>query len=196
MSLAADLTCSKSFSPNKPNPASASIDTLPTEDSAAHHQRRGPQGGRRGGARDSRHRARRGRHRGGASSAAAGCSTSAPAPAAGWACWTPPRCPPTFSVPPEMVQGIIAGGEAALSRATEATEDDPAAGARDLPARGFTAARRAGGHRRQRPHALRAGRRRRSPAPGRGHHGDQLHAGFRAGARGRISPSRRWSGRR
>ncbi|HYW45702.1 MAG TPA: N-acetylmuramic acid 6-phosphate etherase [Bryobacteraceae bacterium] len=48
------------------------------------------------------------------------------------------ECPPTFSVPPEMVQGIMAGGEAALSRATEATEDDPATGARDLLARGFT----------------------------------------------------------
>jgi N-acetylmuramic acid 6-phosphate etherase len=33
----------------------------------------------------------------------------------------------------------MAGGEAALSRATEATEDDPAIGARDLLARGFTA---------------------------------------------------------
>jgi N-acetylmuramic acid 6-phosphate etherase len=49
------------------------------------------------------------------------------------------ECPPTFSVPPEMVQGIIAGGPAALSRATEATEDDPAIGARDLMDRGFTA---------------------------------------------------------
>jgi N-acetylmuramic acid 6-phosphate etherase len=49
------------------------------------------------------------------------------------------ECPPTFSVPPEMVQGIIAGGPAALSRATEATEDDPAIGARDLIERGFTA---------------------------------------------------------
>jgi N-acetylmuramic acid 6-phosphate etherase len=49
------------------------------------------------------------------------------------------ECPPTFSVPPEMVQGIIAGGPAALSRATEATEDDPAMGARDLTERGFTA---------------------------------------------------------
>ena len=49
------------------------------------------------------------------------------------------ECPPTFSVPPEMVQGIIAGGPAALSRATEATEDDPAIGARDLLERGFTA---------------------------------------------------------
>jgi N-acetylmuramic acid 6-phosphate etherase len=49
------------------------------------------------------------------------------------------ECPPTFSVPPEMVQGIIAGGPAALSRATEVTEDDPAMGARDLTERGFTA---------------------------------------------------------
>ena len=47
--------------------------------------------------------------------------------------------PPTFSAPPEMVQGIIAGGESALSRATEASEDDPTLGARDLLARGFTA---------------------------------------------------------
>jgi N-acetylmuramic acid 6-phosphate etherase len=49
------------------------------------------------------------------------------------------ECPPTFGVSPEMVQGIIAGGEAALSRATETTEDDPAIGARDLTTRGFTA---------------------------------------------------------
>ena len=47
--------------------------------------------------------------------------------------------PPTFSAPPDMVQGIMAGGEAALSRATETTEDDPAIGVRDLTARGFTA---------------------------------------------------------
>jgi N-acetylmuramic acid 6-phosphate etherase len=46
--------------------------------------------------------------------------------------------PPTFSAP-NMVQGIMAGGEAALSRATETTEDDPAIGVRDLSARGFTA---------------------------------------------------------
>jgi N-acetylmuramic acid 6-phosphate etherase len=47
------------------------------------------------------------------------------------------ECPPTFNVPADMVQGIIAGGEAALSKATETTEDDPAIGARDLQARGF-----------------------------------------------------------
>jgi N-acetylmuramic acid 6-phosphate etherase len=47
--------------------------------------------------------------------------------------------PPTFSASPAMVQAIIAGGEAALSRATETTEDDPAIGVRDLLSRGFTA---------------------------------------------------------
>jgi N-acetylmuramic acid 6-phosphate etherase len=47
------------------------------------------------------------------------------------------ECPPTFSVPPDLIQGIIAGGEAALSRATEASEDDPQAGMRDLADRGF-----------------------------------------------------------
>ncbi len=50
------------------------------------------------------------------------------------------ECPPTFGVSPDLVQGIIAGGESALSHATEATEDDPAIGARDLLAHGFTAA--------------------------------------------------------
>jgi N-acetylmuramic acid 6-phosphate etherase len=49
------------------------------------------------------------------------------------------ECRPTFNVRQELVQGIIAGGEAALTRATEASEDDPAAGARDLRQRGFTA---------------------------------------------------------
>ena len=47
--------------------------------------------------------------------------------------------PPTFSVPPEMVQGIMAGGERALTRASETSEDDRNAGACDLRARGFTA---------------------------------------------------------
>jgi N-acetylmuramic acid 6-phosphate etherase len=47
------------------------------------------------------------------------------------------ECPPTFNVRPGLVQGIIAGGEAALSRATETTEDNPAIGVRDLRARGF-----------------------------------------------------------
>src|SRR5271155_3013233 len=47
------------------------------------------------------------------------------------------ECPPTFHVPPDLVRGIIAGGEKALSRASETSEDDPEAGARDLMASGF-----------------------------------------------------------
>jgi N-acetylmuramic acid 6-phosphate etherase len=47
------------------------------------------------------------------------------------------ECPPTFNVAPDLVQGIIAGGESALARATEASEDDPELGARDLTERGF-----------------------------------------------------------
>ncbi|PYS82279.1 MAG: N-acetylmuramic acid 6-phosphate etherase [Acidobacteria bacterium] len=49
------------------------------------------------------------------------------------------ECPPTFGVPPELVQGIIAGGYEALYRATEASEDDHDAGARDAAARGVGA---------------------------------------------------------
>ena len=47
------------------------------------------------------------------------------------------ECVPTFNVPRELVQGIMAGGMDALWRATEASEDDPAAGVRDLESRGF-----------------------------------------------------------
>ena len=47
------------------------------------------------------------------------------------------ECPPTFSVPPEMVQGVMAGGMEALYSATEASEDDPELGERDLVERGF-----------------------------------------------------------
>jgi len=49
------------------------------------------------------------------------------------------ECPPTFNVAPDLVQGIMAGGEAALAKSTEATEDDPETGKRDLSLRGFTA---------------------------------------------------------
>ncbi|WP_180901611.1 N-acetylmuramic acid 6-phosphate etherase [Martelella soudanensis] len=44
------------------------------------------------------------------------------------------ECPPTFSVPPGMVLGLIAGGNAALTTAVEGAEDDPALGAADLEA--------------------------------------------------------------
>ncbi len=39
------------------------------------------------------------------------------------------ECPPTFHTPPEMVQGVIAGGERALQHAVEGAEDSPELGA-------------------------------------------------------------------
>ena len=42
------------------------------------------------------------------------------------------ECPPTFSTPPGMVIGLIAGGPAALLRAVEGAEDDPDRGAADI----------------------------------------------------------------
>lgn len=41
------------------------------------------------------------------------------------------ECPPTFSVSPEMVQGIIAGGDVAMRTAVEGAEDDFDAGFED-----------------------------------------------------------------
>ena len=38
------------------------------------------------------------------------------------------ECPPTFCTPPELVQGILAGGAAALLRSSEALEDDAESG--------------------------------------------------------------------
>jgi N-acetylmuramic acid 6-phosphate etherase len=49
------------------------------------------------------------------------------------------ECPPTFSTPPEMVVGLIAGGPTALTRAIEGAEDDPERGAGDLAAIGLAA---------------------------------------------------------
>jgi N-acetylmuramic acid 6-phosphate etherase len=46
------------------------------------------------------------------------------------------ECPPTFGTPPDMVQGIIAGGEAALTRAQEGAEDNLDQAEIDLEARG------------------------------------------------------------
>jgi len=42
------------------------------------------------------------------------------------------ECPPTFSASPEQVRGLIAGGEAALTRAVEAVEDDSEQGKHDI----------------------------------------------------------------
>lgn len=49
------------------------------------------------------------------------------------------ECVPTFNTSPDQIQGLIAGGFAACSRALEATEDDPRAGARDLLRKRITA---------------------------------------------------------
>jgi N-acetylmuramic acid 6-phosphate etherase len=49
------------------------------------------------------------------------------------------ECPPTFGTDPTMVQGIIAGGPAALLRAQEGAEDRPDGGRADLEAAGVTA---------------------------------------------------------
>lgn len=49
------------------------------------------------------------------------------------------ECVPTFSVPPELVQGVIAGGEEALVHSIEGAEDRPELGSHDLKARGLTA---------------------------------------------------------
>jgi N-acetylmuramic acid 6-phosphate etherase len=48
------------------------------------------------------------------------------------------ECPPTFSVPPDLVQGLIAGGDSALRKSSESSEDSPEQGAADLAAAGFT----------------------------------------------------------
>jgi len=45
------------------------------------------------------------------------------------------ECPPTFNTDPEMVQFIMSGGERALGRAAEASEDWPALGRRDIAKR-------------------------------------------------------------
>jgi len=47
------------------------------------------------------------------------------------------ECPPTFSVAPTLVQGIIAGGDRALRLSSEHSEDSPEEGAQDLAAAGF-----------------------------------------------------------
>ena len=46
--------------------------------------------------------------------------------------------PPTFGVPYELVQGVIAGGYDALYKATESSEDNREAGLEDLKSRGVT----------------------------------------------------------
>ncbi|MFM1901491.1 MAG: hypothetical protein RLZZ216_2067 [Cyanobacteriota bacterium] len=50
------------------------------------------------------------------------------------------ECPPTFCSPPELVQGVLAGGSPALLRSSEGLEDLRQAGIDDLQSRDFKAA--------------------------------------------------------
>ena len=47
------------------------------------------------------------------------------------------ECPPTFCSPPELVQGVLAGGAPALLRSSEGLEDLESAAVNDLQERGF-----------------------------------------------------------
>lgn len=47
------------------------------------------------------------------------------------------ECPPTFGVPYDLFNGIIAGGENCMFKAAENAEDDPEAGIKDLQDRDF-----------------------------------------------------------
>ena len=48
------------------------------------------------------------------------------------------ECPPTYGTPPELVQGLIAGGEKAIFRAVEGAEDSLTLAAQDLTNRKLT----------------------------------------------------------
>lgn len=50
------------------------------------------------------------------------------------------ECVPTFSVSPDLVQGVIAGGPDALTQSVEGAEDHPESARADLMARGLTRA--------------------------------------------------------
>ena len=47
------------------------------------------------------------------------------------------ECVPTFSAPPDLIQGVIAGGTRAVTQAVEGAEDDPEQAILDLQARGL-----------------------------------------------------------
>ena len=49
------------------------------------------------------------------------------------------ECPPTFGVSPDMVQGLIAGGEGALIKAVEGAEDNRVLAEKDLSDKNFCA---------------------------------------------------------
>lgn len=47
------------------------------------------------------------------------------------------ECPPTYGTDPDLVQGLIAGGEGAVFRAVEGAEDEPDGAVEELDARGL-----------------------------------------------------------
>lgn len=48
------------------------------------------------------------------------------------------ECPPTFSTPPELIQGVMAGGMNAVEKAVEGAEDDDQLAVKDLEERNLT----------------------------------------------------------
>ncbi|TXC78534.1 N-acetylmuramic acid 6-phosphate etherase [Luteibaculum oceani] len=48
------------------------------------------------------------------------------------------ECPPTFGVSPELVQGLIAGGDGAMRKAVEGAEDSPELAKTDLKGKSFS----------------------------------------------------------
>ncbi len=46
------------------------------------------------------------------------------------------ECPPTFGTPPEMVKGLMAGGQAAMFKSQEGAEDNPEQASKDIDAEG------------------------------------------------------------
>jgi len=98
-------------------------------------------------ARTKKYRTGRRLHRPRFQNKAAGCSTSAPATSGRLGRFGCQRMSPTFRTPPELVQGIIAGGQTALWRSVEGAEDDPLAACGRLNVVRHPEGRRRGHHR-------------------------------------------------
>ena len=64
------------------------------------------------------------------------------------------ECPPTFGTSPELVVGLLAGGDEAMFHAVEGAEDSGERAVADLRANRVRSSGRAGRHRRVRPHPL------------------------------------------
>lgn len=72
------------------------------------------------------------------SSAAGASFTWAQAPAGRLGVLDASECPPTFGVSPDLIVGLIAGGETAFIKAVEGAEDSEELGASDLRGRGLS----------------------------------------------------------